>query len=112
MRHTDQYCDKLVPSQPRQSVSFAHTGLEPHGNGLEQLVTGPVTEGVVDPFETIQIKNQDAQQILVPGGLGYCKMQAVMQQTAVGKPGQGIIVDELLNFTFGPDACGYVERGA
>ena len=64
---------------------------------------------VIDFLETIQVQEKHADKLVVSGSMGYGQLEAVMQQVAVGKTGQCVIVDQLLNFALGPGTCRDVQ---
>ncbi len=52
---------ELVPAEPRGGVARAHAALDAPRHGEEQLVTGVVTEPVVDELEPVEIEEQHGQ---------------------------------------------------
>ena len=69
--------------------------------GFEQLVAGIVPQAVVDVFEIVEIDEGDRRPAVVALGEQDRLGQSVVQQGAVGKPGQRVMGRHELDAVFG-----------
>jgi hypothetical protein len=119
-RSTDgiQQHDKLIPPEPSQMIGLhpvhgvdaargtvAGGGAQPVGDGNQQLVTGLVTEAVVDDLEPVQVEKDDGKQGAAAGALNALA-DALHQQRAVGQTGEGIVQRDVPHLFLGPFSLG------
>ena len=94
---------ELVAAQPSGGVTGAQDRPDPLGDADQQLIAGPVAEGVVDDLEVVEIDEQDgmlAGHRPLRVGLALERLaQPVLEQRPVGQVGQRVVqrlVGELL----------------
>ncbi|MNM34757.1 hypothetical protein D3C81_454140 [compost metagenome] len=103
---------KLVATQAGNHVVLAGAGAEPSCHLLQQQVTDRMAEGVIDPFEMIQVQVEHRKwRCTAPGG-GKRLVQALDQHGPVGKAGEAIGTCHQGEFLFGQAALGNVEDDA
>jgi hypothetical protein len=79
----DQH-DELVTSDPGQGVHGSEGGPEPLGHSTKDVVSDAMPTAVVDPFEPVEVDEQDTRPGSGTGGLGQCLLDPVDQQHTVG----------------------------
>ena len=105
--------DEFVSAGTGHGVRSAHATLQAFGNLLEQHVATGMPDTVIHVLETIQIQEQECNILPVARGMSDGLFQAVMEQQAIGQPGECVImrqpVDILLGipaFQFAADTVG------
>lgn len=82
---------KLVAPQPGQGVTFAQSGLQHGADVPQQFVARGMAAGVVHQLELVEVKEHQR----MPPGLARQAVQglfqAVLELTAVGQAGQGVM---------------------
>ncbi len=84
--------DKLVSPLARHGVAFAHVAGKTGGYLGQQCVAGIVAEAVVDVLEIVQIDEQYRQAAVIAARGDQRLAEAILEQVAVGKPGQRIVI--------------------
>ena len=87
---------ELVAAEPRDGVRLAHRAGQPLRDRLQQLVAGIVAERVVDALEVVEIEEQAGDVRAVALRLREDLLQPLVQQRAVGQPGQDVVLRELV----------------
>ena len=87
---------ELVASKTRDRIVVANRGTQSSGNLLQKLISRLMTKLVVDRLEPVKIEAQHGYRS-VTLRLGYCLLQTVVEQCAVGKIGQVIVVRHMRN---------------
>ena len=93
---------EFVAAQAHDGVGRADALAHPFGDGFQQFVAGVVAEAVVDEFEIVEIDEQPpspSDRIVERRRKAWDK--TVVEQGAVGKSGQRIMVGHELNAIFG-----------
>lgn len=90
LRHFREDKNEFISTQAADLVVFPAGGFEFSGHFLKQLVSGQVTEPVVDFFEAIQVTQQNDQRPLGTPDAGkfFFKMQT--NRSGVGQAGEVI----------------------
>ena len=83
--------DELVAAHARDGVLGAHRGAQAAAQRDQQGVADGVAQGVVDDLETIEIEEQDRQHLLMACALLERGGEAVVEQGAIGQPGQDVV---------------------
>lgn len=96
----DQH-QKLVAPQPGRHVVVVQQSANALGQQLEQLVPGPVAQGVVDQLEAVQIDKQQGELLPVEVGGLDLQLKPLLQQVAVAELGQGIVIGEVVELCLG-----------
>ena len=55
---------EFVPTHPGHGIDFPHTDLKPFSNGFKQFVTHVMAERIIHRFESIEIKQHEANRLL------------------------------------------------
>ena len=98
---TRQQNGELIAAHPGDAVFLAERGLQPYGHGFQQLIAQAVAERVVDDLEAIEIEEHDGERPLQPPGVRQGHGQPIAKQTAVGKPGQRVVIGLIFDLLFG-----------
>ena len=85
---------ELVAAQPCDRVALAQLLDEPVGDTLDDLVPGDQPQRIVDQLEPVEIDQHHRQQLAGATRPLDRLGQAVVEQQAVGQPGQRIVVGE------------------
>ena len=88
--------DEFVAAEPGDGIRFAHRAGQSLGDRLQQLVAGVVTQGVVDALEMIEVQKQACNLMRVARRLGDDLFQALIEQCAVGQPGENVVLGKLV----------------
>ncbi len=94
--HVFDHDDKLVAAQAANDIHGPKDLSETFRHFLEQSVAGIVTEGVVDPFEMIQIDEQNSQVTLISFRRFDGATEELAEEGAVGQPGQDVMGSEIV----------------
>jgi hypothetical protein len=54
------YDQEFVSPEPADNVGIADDAIDPLGDGLEDSVASVVAEVVVDPFESVEVKEEES----------------------------------------------------
>ena len=101
---------ELVPTKAGQGIPAPHHGRQALRNPAQQLVAHAVPKGVVDPLEVIQIEKHQGDGGFITFRCRQQLFDPVMQQAAIGQPGERIKVGEVANFFLGQPLPGKVEH--
>ena len=93
----EEQCE-LVAAEPSQGVAGAHDQQEPVRHRHQELVTGGVTEAVVDGLELIEVQEQHGHEVGASLGLLKGAVDVVEEQHPVGEPGQRVVKGMALDF--------------
>ena len=93
--------DELVAAEPHDRVGRPDAIDHAFGDGFQQLVARVVPQAVVDEFEIVEIDEQHRHPTVVALRIQHGLRQAVVEQGAVGKPGQRVMVGHEMNAVFG-----------
>ena len=96
-----QHDHELVAADPGDRVARAQHGAEPGGRLDEYRVPGGVSGGVVDPFEVVEVAEQNRD--LAPVSIGAIERGAdpFDEQTPVRQSGQGVVQRHVGHLGFG-----------
>ncbi len=83
---------ELITAQACDGVAFLRAGAQPLRNDRQKLVTGTVSDGVVDAFEMIEIDIQQRATAQTSGGVGKLLRQPVPEQDAIRQCREWIVV--------------------
>jgi hypothetical protein len=98
--------DELVATDSGHGVAGAD-GREDARRGLhQQAVAGGVAERVVDDLEAVQVQEEDAHPLARARRVRQHHGQPVQQETAVGKPGECVVVGKVLRAAGGAERPG------
>src|SRR5205814_9195316 len=100
--------DELVSTHASDGIGFANAGLEAFGNLAEDDVSGLVSEGVVHPFEVVEVKHHDGERVLGASAAFDGYFEAVAEQGAGGKAGEGVVMRDVVDVLVGALAFGEV----
>lgn len=92
IRHILKDYRKLVAGQPRRGVALSDAAGQAFGHLLQQLVADHVAEGVVDLLEAVEIEEQQGYGEAVAVCAGQCPAKALIEQGAVGKGREGVVI--------------------
>ena len=91
---------ELVAAQARHGQALAHRR-QALGHLLEHLVAGAVAEAFVDVLEQIQVQQQHAAPRRALGAALQGVLHALVEQQAVGQPGQRVVVGQVVQLLLG-----------
>ena len=100
---------ELVASQPAHGVGAARDTGEAVRHLLDELITGPVPERIVDDLETVEIEHGDCEDVAVALRVRHRLCQAIIQQYPIRQTRQGVVacqVPQLLVGGFQPLGAG------
>ena len=66
------------------------------GNHLEKLITGIMTQAVVNAFEVVNIQKHDRQHAVIAGAFNQLFGKQLIEATTVDQVGQRIVMRNLL----------------
>ena len=105
---------ELVAAQARDGVGLAQALAQALAHEREQAVAGDVAEAVVDRLEAVEVEDHHRDQALVAPRPGERALEPVLEQRAVGEPGQLVVLRqaaELLGAgAAGPGRSGWCAR--
>ena len=99
---------KFVAAKPGESIALADHALQPVGQGAQELVSCRMAERVVHILEVIEIDDHHGDLRRIAAGEGQGLRQAVVEQGAIGQPGQRIVQSQAAQLFFRFLALGYV----
>jgi len=103
---------EFVPAKAADNVRGSHTLLQPPGRLDEQLVTGGVTEVVIDVLEMIQIDEQAPHATADAVRMRYELRQTTVQHVPVRQPGQRIVLRKISKLLLGTLAFGDIAANS
>ncbi len=83
--------DEFVAADAYDGIGRAQRGDHSRRDGLEQFVAGVVAQAVVDVFEIVEIDEGDRRPAVAPLRQLDRAREALLEQGAIGKPGQGVV---------------------
>ena len=87
---SDREDDELVAADARDRVRLAHDRLEPARERLQHAVACAVTADVVDVLEAVEVDRDERERLARPSRAAERLLDAVVEQHAVGQPGQRV----------------------
>ena len=90
----EQQQHELVAAEPGHGVALAQGLHEAVGDALDDLVAGLQAQEIVDQLEAVEIDQHHGQQLSRPLRPLDRLRQPVVEQQAVGQPGQRVVVGE------------------
>ena len=101
---------EFVTPETRHGIFFARALDQSLRHLDQQLITGHVTEAVVDHLESIEIqKKQGERMMAVPLRRRVETQKIVEEKRSVGKTGQGVVKGRAFELRFDPLALGHVD---
>src|SRR5262249_61462973 len=98
---------KFIAAKTRHSIAGAQTSFETASDRDEQLISNHVAKTVVDILETIEIKEQNCEQIiLAPFTVPDRYAETIDKERAIREPGQGIMQGIVQQLLFGDFSLG------
>ncbi|MCY1403494.1 hypothetical protein D9M71_186780 [compost metagenome] len=91
---------ELIAPHAGHGVVVMHTIEQACGHVLEHAIAGGVAERIVDRLEAIKVQEHQHHPGFLPLGLLQCRMQAILEQCAVGQVSEGVIVGQAMNALF------------
>ncbi|MNF45226.1 hypothetical protein D3C84_263540 [compost metagenome] len=91
-----QQHQKLVCAEPGGEIPRAQAVADALRQQLEQQIPGAVPQVVVDQLEAVEIDEQQGEGLLVQAGRLYLKFEPLLQQVAVAKIGEGVVIGEVV----------------
>ncbi len=88
--------NKFVSAVACHCVAVAYCTSDATCDLLENLITGAMSEAVVDAFEPVKVAEEKAYPGFCPCSPHECGSKAVLQQRPIGQPCQGIVMRLLL----------------
>ena len=61
VRHLREQNHEFIATLPADRVRAPHAGKQPLGDGLQQVVSNVVTQGVIDVLEAVHVEEQQRQ---------------------------------------------------
>ena len=107
MRDGDLDDGELVAAHARDRVRLAHQRPQPLGHHLEQPVAGGMAERVVHGLEVVEIEHVDRHHLAAPDAREGL-LEALVEEHAVGKPGQRIVQRHVHDLGLGAPLLGDV----
>jgi hypothetical protein len=90
--HTFTHNGKFVAGKPGQCVPGPDERTHAVCHDLEKLIAGLMPQPVVDPFESVDVAEQDRNRlVLQPIRPRQGCLQTVVELAAIGKAGQGVV---------------------
>src|SRR6478735_9408672 len=85
MFHILKQEDELVASRPAHRVRGSYASDQLVCNGLQKLVAGGMTQGVIDVLESIQIQKEYSQHSRVSVRSGNSLVQPIVEEKTIGQ---------------------------
>ena len=102
--------DEFVAAHPRDRVGLADQAAQPVGDHLQQLVAGGMAERIVDGLELVEIEMVDRDHLLAVDAVQRL-FQPLVQQHAIGKIGQRVVMRHVFDLDLGLPLLGDVFVG-
>ena len=87
---------ELVCTEPGGEIPRAQAVADALCQQLEQQIPGAVSQVVVDQLEAVEIDEQQGEGLLVQAGRLYLQIEPLLQQVAVAKIGEGVVIGEVV----------------
>ena len=100
---------ELVAAEAGEHILGRQVHAEAHGHGLQDQVAEGMSEGIVDPLETIEVDVQQRQLQVVLAGVFERLVDAVLEEDPVAQTGEGVEVGEAARTRFGLFPFGDVD---
>jgi hypothetical protein len=84
--------DEFIAALAADGIGSADARQEPLRNGLQQLVTNGVAEGIVDVFEAVEIREEYGEIFFLAAGQRNGLGDAVVEEQAIGKIGDHVVL--------------------
>ena len=97
-----QYDGKLVATEPRHGIGFAHRFPDALRDLPQQIIACRMPVSVVDIFETVQVDEQQRETFVFTPRLRDGLLQAILEQTAVGQVGERVVKSHLMQLALHP----------
>ena len=85
---------ELLAAVPNRQVDRSDVAREQAGEGLQHLVADGVAVLVVDQLEAVEVEVDDRERLVGPLGPAELALQQVVEEAAVGQPGE-VVVERL-----------------
>src|ERR1700733_949538 len=92
------YDGEFVAAEARDAVAVANALNQSIGDAFQQTVPGRVAERIVDALEAIEVDEQYGD--VGAGWLRQYPLEVLAEQNTVGKPGETVMVGEIMNVRF------------
>ena len=107
-RRRRQQQHELVAAHARDGVDLADHAAQSQRDAIQQLVAGVMAERIVDELEAIQVEHQHGELLAIAFRVHDRLVEAVIEQHAIGKSGQGIVRGDVSQLVVG----GFQAHGA
>ena len=87
---------KLVTAQAPQDVTCTAATAQFSRYFLQDVVTGGMTQRIVDLFEAVEVDEQDRAAAVVTANFGEVLFQALVEAAPIEQAGERIVVGEVL----------------
>src|SRR5690606_30610262 len=101
---------KFVAAEPSHGIFLPNTPLQPLRDLAKQFVTGIMPQGIVDPFETVQIKEHQGCRLATSAAATNHVIQPIPEQLPVGESGQRIVESQPVQLRLGRLELGKIPR--
>ncbi len=98
--HIHQREDIFISGIARHRVHVTNATRQAVGNGFQHLIAKFMPQGIVDVFESIEIKEQYGQFLMMTLGLSQRLLQPVKKQGSIGKVGDEISMGKAFKLFF------------
>ncbi|MNO75782.1 hypothetical protein D3C76_668410 [compost metagenome] len=99
---------ELVATQTGQGVVLAQLAAQALAQGAQQLVAETMAEGVVDVLEVVQVQAQRSGQFLAVVAAHQGLLEPLVEQRAVGQPGERVVMGHVVDLRMGGQLFGGV----
>ena len=100
VRHTHLDDRKFVAAEACHSIVGTEHAGQPLGNPTQQLIAGSVTVEIVHRLEAVEVETQDRDRAVATLGTRQRLGEAILEQGAVGKVGEGVVMRHIANALF------------
>ncbi len=100
---------ELVAAHAAHDVGLAQAAPQRAGQPGDEVVSGGVSQRVVDELEAVQVEREHRTAGAAAPGVGEQLTQLFVKAPPVDQPGQGVVVGEILKLRLEPLALGDVE---
>jgi hypothetical protein len=94
---------EFIATQTGHRIGCAHASQQPRRDALQKNVADIPAQGFVDLLEAVKVDEMDRRQLAAAPGMAENLMQTVLGKRPVGKPGEVVIIDDLV--------LGFLESG-
>ncbi len=88
---------EFITAHAGHGVIDRHTGEQPRGHFLQHPVARGMPQGVVDRFEAVEVEEHQHDPGLLALGVLQRRMQAILEQGAVGQVSQRVVVRQTVD---------------